>query len=38
LGIKTAELVEVLSGIAEGDKVVVVGQQRLEDNMSVAVR
>ena len=38
LGIKTAELVEVLSGIEERDKVVVIGQQRLEDNMPVTIR
>jgi len=38
LGIKTAEIVEVLSGISEGDKVVVDGQQRLENNMSVVIK
>jgi RND family efflux transporter MFP subunit len=38
LGIKTTELIEILSGISEGDKVVVSGQQRLENNMPVVIK
>ena len=38
LGIRTTELVEILSGISEGDRVVVTGQQRLENNSPVTIR
>ena len=35
LGVRFAENVEVLSGLAEGDEIVVVGQHRLTDGCTI---